>query len=197
MVKRAPELIHPGVSAVSTVRYDPDGLFGPLFGWETTLPDSDHERFEWSNCADCPFEVVQVVSEVPPDYPGFLEVWQQLPTISAIYRWRVVATYGDGSELASETGTYTVYAFIPVTISGTVADALSGDAVGGTHLTLESGPATWTRRTDAGGTFSFIDGPGGPEQPILTVSKDGYATLTIALNVGESIVLDLELSPEP
>jgi hypothetical protein len=199
VTKRAPQLAHPGLSAVWAVPYDPGEQFSPLFGWKPTLPGSDSERFEWSNCDGCPFETIHVVHEVVEDewYPGFLEVWQHLDAVSAEYRWRVIATYWDGSELASPTATFTVYAFYPVTVSGTVVDASTGDAIDRVHLTLTSGPANWGRRTDAGGTFSFVNGPGGPEQPTLTATKDGYTTVVIPLNVGESAVVNVELTPAP
>jgi hypothetical protein len=197
VVRTAPRLNDPKDSAVWAVEYDPSGEMGPLFGWNTTLPYSDNERFEWSECDGCQFEVVTVVHVIPIDYPGFLEVWQRLSTASATYRWRVIATYPDGSEFASETRTFTVYAFTPVTISGTVSDASTGEAIRGARLNLKTGPASWGRTTDGGGVFSFVDGPGGPDQPVLTVSKDGYTTLTTLLNVGESTILNLTLIPEP
>lgn len=197
VTKTAPRLNQGQASVVTTVHYNPDGLFNSGFSWITTLPGSDNERFEWSGCADCPFEVVRVVSGAQPAYPGFLEVVMPLSKVSATYRWRVIATYWDGSELASETGTLTVYAFYPVTVSGTVVDASTGAAIDRVHLKLDSGPASWGRWTGTGGTFSCINCPGGPEPPTLTASKDGYETLVLPLNVGESVVLNLELNPTP
>ena len=160
------------------------------------MPASIHERFEWSACDGCPF-TQRAISVFDPTYAPFNEVLLDFEQVSATHRWRVVAVYPDGTELSSETWSLEVYAFYPVTISGTVTDASSGEAIHGVRLVLESGPADRRRSTDGSGTFSCVDCPGGPEPPTLTASKDGYETLVLPLNVGESVVLNLELNPTP
>ena len=178
-----------------TVAHRPGEFFHPINIWHSTLPNSEGEVYEWSVCSGCPFEVLQEVSPGGTYGGGMAEVLHNLELISAQYEWRVTAIYSDGTELTSETWSFSVYAFYPVTVEGTVTDAVTGGAVEGVHLSLRSGPADWGRWTDGGGTFSFINGPGGPEPPSLTVAKDGYQTQTLDLAVGESVVLSIQLQP--
>ena len=193
----APVLDHPDDGDILVIPGVPASKYGdPVLIWYTTWPASMHERFEWSACDGCPF-TQQVISVFDPTYAPFAEVLLDLEQVSATHRWRVVAVYADGTELSSETRSFEVYAWYPVTISGTVTDASSGEAIGGVRLVLESGPASWIRYTSRGGLFDFTDGPGGSEPPTLTASGSGYETLVLPLNVGESVVLNLEMNPTP
>lgn len=159
------------------------------------MPTSDHERFEWSICPACPFTVLQEVRETYGD--GNAEALLDVELVPNDFRWRVVAVYRDGTELPSATWSFSVYAFDEVDVSGTVTDKVTGNPLSSVHLELMSGPANWVRNTGPSGTFDFKGGPGGPEPPTLTASKAGYETQVIPLAVGESAVVDVELTPTP
>jgi hypothetical protein len=192
--KTAPILDHPGPDFVTAVQRAPGQIFHPVHIWRSTLPGSIVERYEWATCPTCGFETLAEYHPGDTYNDGFAEIAHDLEAVSGEYRWRVRAVYSDGTEMVSSTWSYTVYAFEPISVTGTVTDASTGDPLFNARLTLVSGPADWRRSTNNAGEFAFDRGPGGPEAPILTVTKDGYETLTLNMNRGESVTLDLELT---
>ena len=197
IVMTAPSLRSPNDGFIWDVPHRPGSYFNPINIWKSTLPTSDRELFEWSTCTGCPFEVLEERIPGQTYNEGLAEVALPVEQVTGDYQWRVTAVYADGTTLTSATWGFSVYAFDEVNVSGTVTDKTSGTPLSSVHLILASGPAHWARNTGPSGTFNFNGGPGGPQTPTLTVSKSGYETQTIELAIGESAVVDIELTPTP
>ena len=82
------------------------------------------------------------------------------------------------------------------TLTGTVTDASTGEAIEGATVTLEYHDQSRTTLTDAEGVYTFTGVPICFCLKDVSVAADGYTGQSTSVGVGEETVLDFALEPD-